>query len=132
MISNDRNINILKKIRNAKNTSTLSQIAAEAALDSLEYTNQFVRNVAEAREEFIKGLRTYPLIHPYESSANFVFIRAIDYKIKHELITFLENRNIFVRDYGHVKGTEGFFRITIGTSDQMRVVLSEVGNYFNQ
>lgn len=54
-----------------------------------------------------------------------------DFSIKKEFIEYLEDNNIFVRDYGHVKGMENYLRITIGTKKQMDKVL-EVIKKFNK
>lgn len=41
-----------------------------------------------------------------------------------EIKKYLEENNIFVRDYGHVKGMENYLRITIGTQEQMKKILN--------
>ena len=44
-------------------------------------------------------------------------------------INFLEEKNIFGRDYGHVKGMENYLRITIGTKEQMKKVLDVIKDF---
>ena len=129
-ISCPLNIQILNKIRNAKNIPLLSQIAAEAALDSIEYTKKYVLEVSEAREFFYENLKYFKSLIPYKSYANFIFIKFISIETKYDLLRFLENYKIFVRDYKHVSGMENFIRITIGTRDQMEFVLEIIRNFF--
>lgn len=131
LISQERNVNTLKKIRNAKNTSTLAQIAAEAALDSIDYTKDYINEVISARDECFLRLSECQYLKPFKSSANFIFIKVENSEMKYELITYLENRRIFIRDYGHVKGVEQFIRITIGTRKQMNIVMENIDSFFN-
>lgn len=130
IISNVINVTILKKIRNAKNIPLLSQIAAEAALDSIEYTNKYIAEVTKSREMFFNYLISLPQLTPFNSSANFIFIRVQTNEMKCELLRFMENNFIFVRDYKHVSGVDNYIRISIGTTDQMKYVTSVINNFF--
>jgi histidinol-phosphate aminotransferase len=130
LISNKININTLKKIRNAKSIPLLSQVAAEAALDSLEYTKKYILEVTDARDLFYKYLQSSTHLTPYLSYANFIFIRVQTNDMKYELLRFLENKFIFIRDYKHVSGVENFIRISIGTKNQMKFVTNEITNFF--
>ena len=129
-ISNEQNIKILSKVRNAKNIPLISQVAAEAALESVDYTNNYISEVIQTREKFYDFLINKPFITPFKSYANFIFIKISSNEMKYELLRFLENNNIFIRDYKHVKGMENFIRISIGTSDQMEYVSKLIDNFF--
>jgi histidinol-phosphate aminotransferase len=131
VISNSLNIHILNKIRNSKNISTLSQVAAEAALDSIVYMESYVAEVSKSRDYFVAQLNTLSEIKIYPSCANFVFIKFYSSETKYEIIRFLENYKIFVRDYGHVNGMGKFIRISIGTMDQMKIVVTKLHTIFN-
>lgn len=128
-ISSQHNIKLLSKVRNPKNISTFSQIAAMSVLDDLDYMKNYVCEVNDAKEYFRQELINLNLT-VFDEGGNFSFIN-LDLSVKKEFIKFLESKNIFVRDYGHVKGMENYLRITIGTIQQMKIVISEVKNFFN-
>lgn len=116
-ISDAHNIAILNKIRNPKSIAALSQAAALAALEDVAYMRNYVKEVLLAKQEFAKGLKKLGFrIHA--GAGNFVLVE-LEKKRKSELIHFLQNQKIFLRDYSHVPRMENFFRITIGTREQM-------------
>ncbi|HED37308.1 MAG TPA: histidinol-phosphate aminotransferase family protein [Ignavibacteria bacterium] len=75
VIASKNNVQRLKKIRNPKNISTLSQIAAEAAPDSVDYMLKYVDDVSKAKEYFVSRLSKINEITLYPSVANFVMLR---------------------------------------------------------
>lgn len=120
-ISSRSNIALLSKIRNPKNISSLSQIAAISVLKDIEYMQNYVQQVKMAKTFFDSELKKLGFVTIGEGG-NFSLIK-INLSIKKEFISSLELDNIYVRDYGHVKGLENFLRITIGTKDQMKKVI---------
>ncbi len=120
-LSSQHNIKLLSKIRNPKNISTFSQIAAISVLQDKEYMQSFVSQVNEAKEFFDSELKKlgYKVMG---DGGNFSMLK-FDFSIKKEFIQYLEKNNIFVRDYGHVNGMENYLRITIGTKEQIEKVL---------
>ena len=120
-LSSQHNIKMLSKVRNPKNISTFSQIAAISALQDLEYMRNYVNQVNEAKAMFSRGLADLG-IKSSGQGGNFLLLN-IDPSKKREFISYLEAKNVFVRDYGHVIGMEGYVRITIGTTHQMEYVL---------
>jgi histidinol-phosphate aminotransferase len=129
-ISSQYNLEILSKIRNPKSVSSLSQVAVIAVLDDLDYMEQYVDKVIQAKKYFKDELKKIK-IDVFEDGGNFVLLR-LSGMVKQELILFLENNNIFVRDYGHVKNMEDFLRITIGTKEQMQIVVKNIRSFFNE
>ncbi len=127
-ISSVENIRHLNKIRNPKNVTALSQIAAMAALDDIAYTMSYVNEVLETKLwlrnklEEIKG-KYFDII---SGGGNFILLK-MKPEIKENLIRHLLKANIFVRDYKHVEGMEGYLRLTIGTKEQMSRFLKEFG-----
>jgi len=131
IISNKINIQIMNKVRNAKNISLFAQIAAEAALDSYDYTQQYVTEVISAREFFYQKILKFKDFVVFKSNGNFIFVKVLSVETKYEIIRYLENANIYIRDYSHVVGFENYFRISIGTIDQMEYVYNVLNEYFN-
>lgn len=126
-LSSQHNIKMLSKVRNPKNISTFSQIAAISVLQDLEYMRNYVNQVNDAKAMFSRGLSDIG-IKSSGQGGNFLLLH-IDVSKKYEFINYLEKRNVFVRDYGHVIGMEGYVRITIGTMHQMKHVLSMIKDH---
>lgn len=128
-ISSSHNISGLRKIRNAKNITSYSQIAAIEALKDFEYTARYVGEVLASKKKFINNLNDIGIKVVGSASGNFVLLELGD--VQERLINGLEKKGIYVRNYGHVEGMGGYTRITIGTERQMSRVLSEIASIIN-
>lgn len=117
-LSTPQNIAALNRLRNPKNIPHFSQIAAIAALEDIAYMQAYVKEVLEARGEFLKALDSMQGFRAYCSQANFIFLQCdkVD-----ELCVFLESNNIFIRNYTHI--LPNHCRISIGTKEQMQEVV---------
>lgn len=129
VISSQHNVKMLSKIRNPKNITTFSQIAVISALDDLEYMKSYVKEVLNAKVYFKKELKKLNL-NIFDDGGNFAFMQ-LDNSIKKDFIHNLSLQNIFIRDYKHVKGMENYLRITVGTEEQMKIVVKAIKNFFN-
>jgi histidinol-phosphate aminotransferase len=126
-MSSQHNIKLLSKIRNPKSISTFSQIAAISVLQDISYMQNFALEVNESKIFFDNELKK--LGYAVSGDVGNFSILKFDYTIKKCFINFLEEKNIFVRDYGHVKGMENYLRITIGTKEQMKKVLDVIKDF---
>ncbi|RKI99425.1 histidinol-phosphate aminotransferase family protein [bacterium D16-54] len=123
LISSDSNIEMVSRVRNAKNITTFSQEAAIAALEDLEYMESHVRDVKIAREFFIGELKSVPnILDVYPSETNFVLIRLKSAGLKQKFLCFMKENNIYIRDLRQNVLLEHFVRITIGSLEQMKKV----------
>ena len=122
-IANESIIDTLNKIRNPKSVSLFAQEAALAALNDIQYVASYVEEVNLAKDMFFEFLRQQNWAEPIKGSGNFIFVEIKD-NLKGKLISFLEENKVFIRDYGHLEQTENFVRITIGTIDQMKKLIS--------
>ncbi len=128
-ISSKKIINELNKIRNPKNISLFAQEAAIAALNDFSYTKNYVKNINDSKILFIKSILNYNWIKVFKGHGNFIFLKILNSEIKSKLLIFFENKNIFIRDYGHIEKTKNFVRITIGLKEQMKTVISELEKF---
>jgi histidinol-phosphate aminotransferase len=131
LISSSKNIEILNRIRNPKNISLFAQEAAIAALDDLDYTLNYVKSVLAAKSKLIVFLKEQDWMNVFEGYGNFVFIKLKNIQIKERFINYLKKNKIFIRDYGHIKSTRTFVRITIGNESQMNVVINQIKKFSN-
>ena len=122
-------IHTLNKIRNSKSISLMAQAAAEAVLDDLNYTEKYVKEVKKTRRWFYTELKKFDFLTPFESDGNFIFLKFVDSTTKNKLIEYLEKKNIFIRDYGHIQFTSTCARITVGTLNQMNQVLKHINDF---
>ena len=61
--------------------------------------------------------------------ANFVFVKMNS--PVNELTSFLENKNIFIRDYSHLDITKDYVRFTIGNAQVMNSVKAAILEFEN-
>ncbi|MBO2590372.1 pyridoxal phosphate-dependent aminotransferase [Shewanella algae] len=116
-IASSKNIEGLKRVRNSKSVSSFAQVAAEAALDDIDYMEKYVESVLAAKKKLISHFQDLD-INVYESSGgNFVFI---DLKsLANDYVTLLSDRNVFIRSFSHMNNCDGLIRITVGNSEQV-------------
>ena len=127
LIASRGNIRTMDKIRNPKSISTLTQVAAQAAVEDFAYMQQYVDSVSQAREYFTRSInegRLHEFIHAFESRGNFVLLRCRRPEIKELLLKFWEENNIFVRNVTQSASLECCIRVTVGTGEQMGRVLA--------
>lgn len=130
-IANEENIQLLNKLRNPKNVSLFAQIAGIAVLEDINYTKDYVKEVNETKVDFYNSLKEFNWLEPTNSNANFIFIKVKDLDIKQQLLDFLSDNKIFIRDYGHINLTKHYVRITVGKKDQMKRVIEKLKEFNN-
>ncbi|ASQ29974.1 aminotransferase [Campylobacter avium LMG 24591] len=125
IVSHSENIEYINKLRNPKSVSALSQVAALAALKDLDYMRAYVIEVSCARDEFLNFIFSRSKQEGlYKSYANFVLIRAENIA---ELVKFLQDSHIYIRDYTHI--IQNAARVSIGTREQMQKLILEIEDF---
>jgi histidinol-phosphate aminotransferase len=119
LFSHEANIAYLHKAQSPYSVNSLAVIAAQAAISDRAYIEQYVAEVLAARELLCVGLEKLGVTY-VPSSANFVLghfgKRAV------EVRDALRGRAILVRDRSYE--APGCVRITVGTRDQTRALLT--------
>lgn len=117
-------IEALFKVKDSYNISRLTQAMALAAFLDQAYLRDIVHKICQTREFTTQELtaRGFSVI---PSQSNFVFARPPSKIAARDLFERLRAERIFVR---HFRGgrTEDYLRITIGTEEQMEVLLSAI------
>lgn len=133
LIASKDNVQFINKVRNPKNVSTFAQTAAMAVLSDVQYMRNYVAEVNKAKAFFVDALKKYEDIYvPAESAGNFVLVKFKDYESKMALLEFLAGKNIFVRNRTEAPSVYNCFRITVGTTEQMKVVLKAFDEYYGK
>lgn len=123
LISSAEIIRNISKVRNPKNFTTFSQEATIAALNDIQYTLDYVENVKQAKEIFIEFLLNLNCgIQPFKGHGNFILIKFTHDELKNKFINYMEMNNIFLRNLTHSHLLNQCLRITIGTTEQMKIV----------
>ena len=130
VLASKSNIEILSKVRNPKSINTFSQIAAISVLEDLKYTVEYINEVIGAKK-YLKSELLKLGLDIFGDGGNFLLVK-LHTNYKKELIDFLENKKIFIRDYSHVEDMQDYVRITIGTLKQMEIVGNEIKSFFNE
>lgn len=133
LIASKDNIRFINKVRNPKNISTFSQVAALGALLDPGYMLAYVKEVNLAKQMFIDEMKGFDKVSiPTFSYGNFLLVKFSDYADKMQMIEFLSKRNIFVRNREDSPAVMNCFRITIGTRLQMQRVLQAFADYYDR
>ena len=124
LISDVNNIQQLSKIRNPKNFTTFAQEAVIAVLSDVVYMEKYVVEVNEAKEWFSIELTKLDFIDQvFESHANFVLVKFKSFDVKMNVYNKLIENNVFVRNLLHSDLLINTLRISIGTKEQMNIVI---------
>jgi histidinol-phosphate aminotransferase len=110
------NIHQLSHIRNGKNVSMLAQIAAVEALEDQDYLSYTLGQITEGDKILCKALDELGIFYR-TTPANFTLIKVENAA---KLQSDLAAQRIYIRSMSHLKGMEGYLRITLGSPDQMR------------
>jgi len=115
----------LMKTKDSYNVNLLSQIAAEAALDDIEYMRENVRRIVRTRERLSDSMRKLGFTI-YPSGTNFVLAKYPKGSAR-PLYEELKKRKILVR-YFAIRRLEDCLRITVGTDAEIDALLKELKN----
>ncbi len=133
LIASKDNIQFINKIRNPKNLSTLAQEAACAALSDVDYMWRYVEEVKRGKDYFASASKRYEdyyTVHP--SHGNFVLLEFKSVDNKKALLDYLAQHNIFVRDTIQAPMVYNCFRITVGTTEQMKKVMEVIKSFYTE
>lgn len=128
LISNSKNINVLKKNRNSKEINSFAQIAAIEALRNFHIYKKRIEEIKVQRElflEFINSLGNQ--IIAYDSMANFIVIKT---PFLAELLQWLEGNKILIRDRRGMYFMDDSARVSIGTPSEMNRLSEAIATFY--
>ncbi|MEE2657941.1 MAG: histidinol-phosphate transaminase [Candidatus Latescibacterota bacterium] len=116
----------LCKVKEHYNISALSQVAAEAALDDVDWMSCNAERVVETRKSLTESLRQRDF-HVWESAANFVLTRVPAGRSAQNLYTGLRQHGILVRYFGKTSSRlAGCLRISIGSDEENEALIQGI------
>ena len=123
-------IEVFNKVKPPYNINEASQRIALEALQNVEQINNWIKLTVSEREKLINDLGKLELVLKiFPSDANFILIKTIDAK---GIYDHLVNNGIIVRDRSKVELCEGSLRITVGTPDENKTLITNLKNFSTQ
>lgn len=117
----------LGRLYNPKSVNTLAQIGALAALEDLDYLNNYLDEVATSKELLRAFFATRPTAEAWVTPANFVVVRTPNVR---EALERLETLGVYVRDRSNYPGLEGCLRMSVGTVEQTQLLIDRLAKVF--
>lgn len=108
---------------NPYNLDRVALAAGKASLECDEYFRDNLKTIIENRDHAVDGLKSLGF-DVLPSSSNFVFARK-EGASGRELYLSLKERGVLVRHFSK-RGIEDYIRITIGTREQMDILLAKL------
>ncbi len=118
---------LLTKIKPPYNISQANQILALDALNKQEFKNRCVEIIVKERRLLEDQLSTFFFVKKvFPSMANFLLVKLDNAKTCYE---YLLTRGIVVRDRSSAPKCEDCLRVSIGTPEENKKLVSELTNY---
>jgi histidinol-phosphate aminotransferase len=116
-------IKLLNKIKYPYNLNILTQSKAIAALDNESIKNQYVKEILADREWFKTQLENLSIVKKiFPSNANFLLVKFENAKF---IFNYLISQKVILRDRSNVALCENCIRITIGTREELQILLEK-------
>ena len=116
----------MSKVKEHYNVNALSQVAAEAALEDIDWMRRNARLVAATRSRLTRALRGHGC-QVWDSEANFVLARMSADVDAGWVARELRRRRILVRYFGGDPRLSDCLRISVGTDGETDRLLEELG-----
>nr|WP_067061888.1 histidinol-phosphate transaminase [Mucilaginibacter sp. L294] len=120
-------IEVMNKVKPPYNVNEASQQLALQALNNVSLVNLWIKETLEQRDQLVLALKNFDFVLDiYPSDANFILVKTTNAKAIYD---FLVQNGIIIRDRSKVELCEGCLRITIGTPDENKTLLSTLQQY---
>lgn len=131
-MGNEKIIQTLEAVKNSYNSYTMDSIALEVGTASItdeSYFNEICQKIIATRQRCAKALENMGF-KVFESQSNFLFVTHKTVKAK-QIFETLKADNIFIR-YFNLPRINNHLRITIGTEEQMDILLEHINNIVSE
>lgn len=131
-IGSKKLISVLEAVKNSYNSYTvdsLSVLMGAASINDDEYFKSTVAKIIATRTDTINQLRALGF-DVLDSSTNFIMATHGDLSMK-DMFEYLKSQKVFIR-YFNLPRIDNYVRITIGTDDEMAILLSKIKEYMEK
>jgi histidinol-phosphate aminotransferase len=123
-------INYMNKVKYPYNINEATQLLALQALQNVQQVNAWTKETIAQRDAVADFLLTNNLcVTVHQSDANFLLVQFND---AHSLYNYLCQKGIIVRDRSAVSLIKNCLRITIGTSKENKILLTEILSFYKK
>ncbi len=129
-IGSKKLISVLEAVKNSYNSYTVDSLSIAAGTASIlddEYFKETCGKIVATRERVSNEMRSMGF-KVLDSSANFIFATKDGLSMK-DMFEYLKTRKVFIR-YFSIPRIENYVRISIGTDEEMDILLKELKGYF--
>jgi histidinol-phosphate aminotransferase len=120
-------IRLPDKIKPPYNINQATQDLALQALEEIEQVNSMIKELVSMREALTRVFEQMPIVEKvYPSDANFLLVKV---KNARKVYEYLLTKGIVVRDRSNVQLCENCLRITIGTEDEITLLVKAIKDY---
>lgn len=120
-------VNLFNKVKYPYNINLLTQQKASDVLSEISKLQQRVNMIIESRGYLIDAFRQLPIcVKVYPTDSNFFLVKMTD---ANSIYEYLVSNGIIVRNRSHVELCGDCLRITIGTNEENRILLSALRKY---
>lgn len=120
-------IDLMNKVKYPYNINAVSQQLALDAMNQMDWVNEHTKLIAIEKEKLKTNLSTLPFTEiVYSSDANFLLVKMNKARSVYE---FLCSKGIIVRDRSHVIHCDDCLRITVGTSEENKLLIETLKSF---
>lgn len=113
------------------NVGTIAMWAALAALEDTEALKERVRFNNDQVEYFEQELKGIPGLIVFHSHGNYILMDGQGAGKKgDDMVSFAQDRGLIFRPQAAMYGSDGFFRITIGSKEENRMAVEAIKDFF--
>ena len=124
LISNRQIVKYVQRVVGPFNVNSVTQRTIALALEKWSYFNEQINFVVNEREWLMENLKQIDGVNPYPSDANFILFKVTKANLASAIVTErMENRNVLVKDRGHLPLLENCIRVTVGTRNMNETFL---------
>lgn len=122
-------IDIFNKVKYPYNINILTQREALGVLAGKEHVMDVVKDLVDARNALAGFLAAIPVVKKvYPSDANFLLVEVND---ADSLYAYLKTKGVIVRNRSRVTLCGNCLRITVGNTEENKLLIQEISNYGN-
>lgn len=128
-IGSEKLISVLEAVKNSYNSYTIDSISIEAGRASIlddAYFKEICNKIMKTRTRVTEEMRKLGFT-VLDSQTNFIFATKENMSMK-DMFEYLKRKKVFIR-YFSVPRIENYVRITIGTDDEMDILLKEIKEF---
>ncbi len=115
----------IMRVKSPYNVNAAAIVAAQVALQDVEYMRGNIRRIISERERLSAALRQTGLLEPLPTSANFILCRVVGREAR-QVKEALARRGILIRSYSSAR-LSSYVRISVGTEEQNDMLLQALG-----